>query len=239
MITISAHDILNNSGDRLAIPVKVELVENNLIFNTEASMPVRDCQQSLLSSFVQLADADSETIYIFSSRYGALDLCKDHNLPRCHHLKFRYDGSVNPTGSCQRSGIESIEAWRNWAHKFRSTLRIVSKLSNRRPGDRGDWDLVLLDLDFGNESFSWDDIEGFDILVEKQLLGWLINRYLNLGGIRLQFSLLELEDYGIQPLHTIEGSTLSLFSVLVLQLVSKISRFTFKEEVDCYIESAG
>lgn len=240
MINISVHDILNNSLDRLSVPGKVELIEDNLVLDTITSGSVKECPRSLLDSFIELAGSDSETIRIFACKYGVLGLCKDHNLPFCHNLTFIYNGWINPDRSCRRSGVESVETWRNWARKFRATLRIVSKLSNRQPGDRGDWDLVLQDVDFTGESFFWDDKEEFNILMEKELMQCLINQYLKLGGIRLRFYLLGNEDEEIpRPRLTVESPAISLFSVLVLQLVSKISTCVFKEEIDCDLELAS
>jgi hypothetical protein len=116
-------------------------------------------------------------------------------------------------------------------------------LSDRQPGDRSDWNLVLTDIDFGNEPFHWDDVEEIDtlpnILMEKELMQCLVNQYLKLGGIRLWFYLLENEDDEIQPCLTIESSVLSLFAALVIQLVSRVSQFQFKQEADFDLEFAS
>jgi hypothetical protein len=234
MINVPAQNLLNHGIGLLGVPNKVELIEDNLVSDTNTSQPVIECPQNLLDSYIELADADSETIRNFACRYGLLDLCKEHSLPFCHNLSFIYNGWVNPDRSCKPSGVEPIETWRKWARKFQAVLRIASKLSDRQPGDRSDWDLVLTDIDFGNEPFYWDDVEEIDtlpnILMEKELMQCLINQYLKLGGIRSWFYLLENEDDEIQPRLTIESSVLSLFAALVLRLVSRISQFEFKEE---------
>ena len=243
MINIPVQNLLNHGTGQLAVPANVELIEDNLVRDINTIRSVIECPQNLLDSFIELADADSETIHNFACRHGLLDLRKEHSLP-FHNLSFIYNIWVNPDRSCKPSGAEPIETWRNWARKFQAVLRIVSKLSDRQSGDWGDWDLVLTDIDFGNEPFYWDDEEEeidtlTDILKEIESMQCLINNYLKLGGIRLWFYLLENEDDEIQPRLTIESSVLSLFAALVLQLVSRISQFAFKKAVEFDLELAS
>jgi len=87
----------------------------------------------LLGEFVQLEEGADKEIWRFAKKHGMLGLCKHGKPP--YHLRGTFCSPLEAEG-------EKLAAWRHYASRAGSLLRLASEISANRIGARGDWNTL-------------------------------------------------------------------------------------------------
>jgi len=102
---------------------------------------------SLLTRFIQLADAQDEEILNYALKWGVLEIC-EHLQPACH------------SDECRPQSVhdlfwEHTAVWRENAELFRSLLSIAARLESGKVGRQADWEIVIAVMRFeGSPAFA-------------------------------------------------------------------------------------
>jgi hypothetical protein len=192
------HTVLN-------VPRKIELRDEQLIWNPAEGYIQNDLDKELLYTFANLAFTESQGILSFARTWGALGLC-EHGLPATHNSPTLFPPSKN--AYCEPSGSERIDIWQRFARISRAMLNIALRLYNDEQGRVDDWFVLLQDKAEGNLPK--------DIQTERFLLERAVNFWMDLANIRPRF---RWESEGV----LLEYPTYcGLFGSLAIQLMSNV-----------------
>jgi hypothetical protein len=192
--------------------------------------------KGMLEEFVVLADAEEQKFLEYASRWGLLELCKEHFAPTSHNnncepiIPFR-TVVWGPTGKAAKDHHkmllavgEPISAWRDYARFARALLNIAAKLHQGEIGKDEDWKT----LHFDEAGYlGWDHAERrksknfSDIDFEKSLVAGGVNYWLESGGVQPKVSW-----KASRPIITFECPKPygKLFANLAIQLMMAVSQ---------------
>lgn len=202
--------LLTLEGTSLERPVAVEayhslnqfrLEDGKLKIHPDAKRSVLITPSSgMLEEFVALADAEDDKYLQYASKWGLLELCKEHCEPVNHNqnceplVPFRLVvfGTTDRPAKEHREMLlsvgEPIFAWRTRARFARALLNIAARLHEDQVGSDEDWET----LHFDEAGFlGWNHAERrketnfSDIAYERSLIADGVNTYwLQVGGVQ-------------------------------------------------------
>lgn len=226
------------SGSTVLVPTCVELRNEGLEWKYSSTSPTkRPTGKGMLEGFVNLSRGSDKAICEYAQKWGVLEICKHHGLPRSHnsntwprvwspppHPLFSDDAVCVPLSlrhvdddSCE-SGWEALERWRYFSSQAKAVLNIAASLNQGHPGSAIDWE--VLDLAYHDE-WEWKEYRQtskFSVKHGHSLLSFVVNDWLQLGGVRPQF----LWTVGSKP--RIEWGGPTLFGHLAVQMALVVSQ---------------
>jgi hypothetical protein len=214
-------------GVRLLRLPQVELRDDRLVWGyfLDGTEPQEvDAPRDLLLRFVRLADASSEDICGFASRWGVLGIC-EHGLPSSHNPPPPFGVHDGPDYSCRPPGDdigvywEPIEPWRHLARQARALLNIAARLHEGELGKAADW-RVVYERSRGGGPFG-KRYRG-SLVVERIVLADCVNELLLLGNVRPALSWGPGKSHSSKAEVSLRGW--GLFGVLAVQLLMAVSR---------------
>lgn len=134
------HPELSSLIEDWPIPSRVEIEGKSLIYDIvkygERLEPDQiTMRREILGGFLEMADADDQTILEYARKWGVLGLCR-HGLPAAHRgspdRKLRRFILEKPGCTITRKGdwlYESLDRWRHYARLFRSIIALAVELS--------------------------------------------------------------------------------------------------------------
>lgn len=155
----------------------------------------------LLEEFVALADADEDKYLQYASRWGLLELCKEHYEPTNHNQncepmvpsRMVVLGTTNIPAKEHRQILlsvgEPISACRTQARFAKSLLNIAAKLHQGELGSEQDWQTLHFDDSgfLGRDQVEWRKNKSLSDIVafETSLIVEGVNTYwLGTGGVQ-------------------------------------------------------
>jgi hypothetical protein len=164
-----------------------------LVFDWTKPVLVRT-EGVLLDSFIQLDASDSDGIFHFAQRHGALGLCALHNLPFCHpFLAALGENGRSPIGAKQPDFCEalhdktvcaeSLEGWRTWIDNARLLVSVAGELKKGKFGPENRRRLTSPSDPFKLYFDSYPPSESFESLRPQRCLGVWVNSWLVLANV--------------------------------------------------------
>lgn len=168
----------------------------------------------LLFKFVKLADASPEEILHFARRWGVLRICEHgcpstHNPPPTYRPKDRY--WCEPLRVPRGRYYEPIVYWHFYSRQALAMLRIAANLHMGKLSRPEDWDAI-----YAPHSDGKGNGHGRDIGLDRHVLNFMVNHWLELGNVRPTF------DWDADG--TLVSLDLELFGTLAIQLLMTVSR---------------
>lgn len=168
----------------------------------------------VLLQFIRLHNAPPEAILFFARKWGVLGICK-HSRPASHNPELiNRPKSRPPCEPLRMSGDlygEPLEMWRRYSRQARAILKIAARLHQDRRGSDKDWDTV-----YESEPSDQRVDHMGEIGVDRMMLTFVINQWLELGNVRPRFRWFE------NKISVAYDCT--LFSIIAMQLMLVISR---------------
>lgn len=172
----------------------------------------------LLLEFARLSDPKSgaDRILAFAKKWGVLEICH-HGLPYSHNHLQEY---FLPNNYCtplrysdgDRRYYEPIRRWWFFAAQARALLSVTARLRQGKPGLRKDWMVIF---NWRPEDMHPPRFHGVDCDIDRQLVVYMVNRWLALGNVRPV-----LQRDGERVFVTFDTN---LFGVLASQLMTAVS----------------
>lgn len=141
----------------------------------------------LLLEFARLSDPKSgdDRILAFAKKWGVLEICY-HGLPYSHNHLQEY---FLPHDYCKplrysdgdRKYYEPIQRWRFFARQARALLSVAARLRQGKPGLKEDWKVIF---NWKPEEIGAPKFHGEECDIDRQLIVYLVNRWLALGNVR-------------------------------------------------------
>jgi hypothetical protein len=161
------------------IPARVEIRDGLLLHDYSQTVEVAPSPE-LLNDFVGLAGGSPPAIRDFASKWGVLLLCEKHRLPASHQPGCLLMGRRSPIDGML---WEPLEEWGLWARQARALLEIAVNLHQDRVGSPANWRIVFEGSN--NEPAPWWKQSP---TADRSVLTSVVNRWLELGNVRLQAS---------------------------------------------------
>ena len=209
-------------------PVDVTLKDGRLFWPIGGEKRLIRAAHKTFSRFVDLRNASDEDVLRFARRWGVLDLCKAHHLPRVHAYS---------TGGCAplRKEGEPVSEWRNFANVAFALLGISQGLNEGELGKLEFWQLLIADDRLIR--MTYDRLSGepwkpsrkeFEEAKqqEKSMVSRVVNKWLQLGDVRPNMAWESVEP-------TIKLGPGSLFGALAVHLLELSGRYLIADCTGC------
>lgn len=211
--------------EKLQVPAHVAIEGDRLTFTFEKKKGCPAAVPSMLSEFIDLADAPVERIARYASRWGILHIC-EHDLPSSH----MFTGSGRHGDWCpyyaratSREGWhwEPLASWRRFSREARAILRVAHSLHSGAPGRPQDWtDIVgsaewaeMADDGEGETAPSLGETVSFDEVV----LTYVVRQWLQWGWVNVEFEWSHRKSM-------IQMKGIWLFGALAVHLMQAVAR---------------
>lgn len=201
----------------LHVPAEIRLNGERLVWASSSHTEVA-VSDLMFDQFLNLSDADSDSIFRYAKRWGPIGFCK-HNLPSTHNLGWATENKI--VGFCDPRGWpdrcwELIFLWRKFSRQARAMLNIGARLREGKPGVEEDW--KLFDrweyTELGESVWKWR------LPPQRAFLSREINTWLLLGDVGVGLTLRK-DDYSFSLQY---HPQLGLFGALACQLALAITR---------------
>lgn len=183
---------------------KFRIEDGKITISREAKGVLVTPAKGILEEFVELAGAEEIKYLEYASRWGLLDLCKEHFAPTSHNyncepiVPFR-TVVLGTTGKAAKehheklvSEGEPISAWRDYARFAGAILNIAARLHDGEMGRDEDWNTLHFDeagfLGFDYPAKRRETKNSPDLDFEKSLIAEGVNFWLESGGVRPKVS---------------------------------------------------
>jgi hypothetical protein len=185
----------------------------------------------LLEAFVALVDASPEAIRDYARKWGVLWIC-DHGVPAGHSMpRLPLEDVMNEltevrgVRGCEPRGwpnacLEPVAAWYRLAREAHSILNVVAKLREKKPSQRGDWQMVVSRIWHGMDGgHPWLDAlnQPENTISARGFIENSVNRWLGYGAVQ------PILVWSTKKHPTITFDGYGLFGALALQLLGVVS----------------
>lgn len=235
-------DRLLTDGGALERPVAVQPYHSfNKLRIEDGNIKLREAKrvvlitpsEGMLEGFVALANADENKYLEYASKWGLLDLCKEHFMPTSHNHNCEpivcrtivFGTTEKPAKEHHEKLVsegEPISAWRDHARFAGAILHITARLHDGVKGEDEDWKTLHV-----VEFLGWNHAERrkakkfSNLDHEKSLIASGVNFWLELGRVQPRVSW-----KASRPIITFECPKPygKLFANLAIQLMMAVSQ---------------
>jgi hypothetical protein len=174
---------------RLAIPHKVQLVDDHLLADTTAPSEWKEATPAAFRWFIRLDTSNPDEILRFAETWGIMGFCAEHALPASHSGKCEPHIVKTPSGEFYS---EPLFLWEQAIRKMAAISRVGSDITRNETwlGKEKDWKTILGEAIVRGEEPWKDQPKGpwRNGKLARATLGWEVDHYLALANIGPQFS---------------------------------------------------